>query len=213
MTRSFRARIQKPLKRLLTLTAAAALAVPLLASPAHASGWAIHDADGLVTHSSLQLILSVPRSGATITCTGHDMDGSVNNPTDPSGQGAIIIDSHTFTNCTGPFGLTVSVAVGGTWRLNLVSITSDPDVYVVSVTNVRASISGPACSVSITGGMPGTYNNRTHILSLNPSAPNLDGVSLTAEAGSCLGVISTGDTVTWTADYEAFPPYTIHYTP
>ncbi|MFC5748206.1 hypothetical protein [Actinomadura rugatobispora] len=198
--------MRKSIRTGLIAGAIAAAGIGLTAAPAAAAdaSWTVTGASGYAYGYSDDTQLRVPRSGAVLKCVDAEADATINNGSYSSTVGTI--DSTTWTTCTGPFGLTFNVTHGGTWNIKGVQPTADPAVNVGSITNISASISGPACSATFTGGVPGYYRNATGTLSVDPTAPNPGNVSLVASGVTgCLGIIQNGDTAQFTGNFEIDP--------
>ena len=205
--------MRKSIRKGIIAGAVIAAGIGLTASPAAAdAGWTVTGASGYAYGYSDDTQLKVARSGAVLTCEEAEADATIDNVTGHSGDGIGTIDNTTWTNCTGPFGLTFGVTHVGTWNLNAVQTTSDPDLNVGSITNIEATISGPACSAKFTGGVPGYYNNATGTLQVDPTAPNPNGLELVAsDVSGCLGVIQEGDKAEFSGNF-AIDPDTIDLT-
>jgi hypothetical protein len=208
--------MRKSIRQGIIAGAVVAAGIGLSAAPASAAdaSWTVTGADptGYAYGYSDDTQLRVPRSGAVLECVDAEADATINDTSGHAGPAIGTIDNTTWTTCTGPFGLTFNVNHSGTWNINAVAPTADPAVSVGSITNISASISGPACSATFTGGVPGYYRNATGTLSVDPTAPNPGNVSLVASGVSgCLGIIQNGDTAQFTGNF-AIDPDTIDLT-
>ncbi|XVQ09125.1 hypothetical protein ACQP1W_42335 [Spirillospora sp. CA-255316] len=208
--------MRKSIRKGLIAGAVVAAGIGLTAAPASAdlAGWNVTGADptGYAYGYSGDTQLRVARSGAVLECVDAEADATINDVTDHPGPQIATIDNTTWTTCTGPFGLTFNVSHSGTWDLNAVQPTADPAVSVGSITNISASISGPACNATFTGGVPGYYRNATGTLSVDPTAPDPGNVSLVASnVSGCLGIIQNGDQAEFTGNF-AIDPDTIDLT-
>ncbi|MEW2356271.1 hypothetical protein [Spirillospora sp. NPDC029432] len=192
------------MRRIVILLTALAAALSLTIRPASATGWIISEPHGtLVWFSGLSVSLVSP-GGATLACEEHYMGGALINRPDPR---IALLNDQGFTRCGGPFGMVFEMYVSNTWELTAISPTADPDVNNVVLTNISLHLNGPACSASFTGSIPGTYDNETAELHLDGTGS----ASLTASSVSgCLGIVRNGDIFTWTGDYLADPPFTLH---
>ncbi|MEO9240737.1 MAG: hypothetical protein ABI418_21920, partial [Jatrophihabitantaceae bacterium] len=114
------------------------------------------------------------------------------------------ITSSTWTSCSGPLGITLSVAQVGTWSLNGTSYTSP--VTTGNVSGVNANISG-TCAFSVTGTADGKYSNTTHQLAMAPIAGSGNTLTIHVAGGgtACFGLIHDGDNATFTTQV----PYTV----
>ncbi|MFB4318075.1 hypothetical protein [Actinomadura sp. 21ATH] len=195
--------VRASIRRISILLTALAAALSLAIQPASAAGWVISEPHGTpVTFRGLGVTFG-SSGGAFMTCAEHSMHGML---TDPAPVKFAELAYHEFIDCVGPLGLTYTVSAGGQEHLNAVSTTSDPDKNNVELVNLGMQMSGPGCSATFTGTIPGVYYNNGAILSLG------DGMYLTASnVSGCLGIITNGASIGITADYEADPPFTLSY--
>ncbi|WP_231905096.1 MULTISPECIES: hypothetical protein [Streptomycetaceae] len=89
------------------------------------------------------------------------------------------------------------------WSLNGTSYNSSTGVTTGTLTGVEAHISGSGCtadfgstSATTPATLTGSYSNSTHTLSI--SGGNLTAYNV---SGLCLGLLNSGDSVTYQADY------------
>lgn len=200
--------MRKTARNGLIMGAVLAAGIGLTATPALAASWTVTgaNADGSAYAVSDNTVLTNARNGTKLTCELSESMATINNATGHSGTGIGTIDSSTWTNCTGPLGLTFTVTQSGTWSLNAVEPTADPNVGVASITGVTSQISGPFCSATFTGGVTGHYDNSTGILTLDPTDPNPGNLSLVASnVSGCLGLIQNGDVSTFSGDFQVDP--------
>ncbi|MBC6461989.1 hypothetical protein, partial [Actinomadura sp. HBU206391] len=190
-------------------TGVAAVVLGLSAPPAFAATWTISGstgAGGAYTATAGTTTLRDTNTGATLSCSSASAGGAIPNGTSATGAGVGTITSSSFTNCTGPLGITFTVTQVGTWNINAVSPNATAGVVNGTITNVSARLAGSLCSANVTGGVPGTYDNNTAQLSVNPTAPNPNNVSLTVSGVSgCFGLLRNGDTATFTGTYNVAP--------
>jgi hypothetical protein len=191
------------------VTAGAAATAAALASPASAATWNVSgntNADGSYSAGAGTTTLRDTTTGTSLTCTSATAAGVLKNGSYASGNGIGTVAGSTFTSCSGPLGLTFGVKQNAPWSINAVQPDATAGVTDGTITGVDATMSGTGCSARVTGGVPGTYTNGTAVLSVNPSAPNPTGVTLTISSVSgCFGLIRNGDTATFTASYKVTP--------
>jgi hypothetical protein len=188
----------------LMLGAGAALAATLTVTVTGAAS------SGAVTASSGVTTLKDTRNGDTLTCTSSSAKGVVKDQkttgTAPVKVGTVT--ATTFNKCSGPAGLTFTVKQNGTWDLDITGTTSK-GVTSGGVTDVSATLTGTACTATVTGSAQGTYTNpsgtKSPILAFSPSAANPDKFALKIKSASCLGVLDAGDTVQYTGSYTVSP--------
>jgi hypothetical protein len=200
-------------KSSLVTGAALAAAVGLAASPASAAGTWTVTGGGSFTGKSTNSTLTDSSTGTQLKCTTSTATGSAANASGASGTGIGSISAVTWTSCSGPLGITFSVAAQNLpWAINAVSYASP--VTTGTITGVKAHISGAGCTADFGGATSGStatldvkYNNTTHVLSLlgtgNLHAWNVSGI--------CLGLINSGDAVSYKGDY-ALSPATLQIT-
>jgi hypothetical protein len=197
------------IRRLLTLFTVLAASASLTMQPAFAAGWTVSEPNGTPVYFASGSVTMATEQGSQFSCPLHVLAGALVNPPDPRFAG---ITDHLWSACAGP--LQIEVVANGTSQLNAVEPTTDPDVNVVSWTDASLSISGPDCSATLTGGVPGTYDNSTGTLTLGAGVPNPNGLQLTvSEVSGCLGVIPAGSVITFSGSYAATPSFDLTYVP
>jgi hypothetical protein len=205
--------MRKHLTAVLLSGAAAALALGLgtaTATATTATGWTITPG-GAVTGSAGKTTLLDTTTHQTLSCTSSATMATLkkgSGQTNPLGK----ITSVTFSTCTGPGGLTFTVATSAStttpWKLN--GNTFSGGVTHGKITGIKASLSGPGCSATVggttatsTGTTTGTYTNSTGILKVSGGNLHVWNVS------GCLGLINTGDGTTFTGKFAITPKQTI----
>ncbi|MFC5910721.1 hypothetical protein [Streptacidiphilus monticola] len=161
------------------------------------------------TGSASSPTLTDSRSGAKLTCTSSAASGTAANGTGLSGTGIASLSSVSWTNCTGPAGITFTVTPQGLpWAFNAVSYSAP--VTTGTLTGVKAHISGTLCSADFQGAtagstatLNGSYNNTTHQLTI--SGGNLHAYNVVG----CLGLIANNDAATYNGVYTVSPALTI----
>lgn len=147
----------------------------------------------------------VTEGGIELTCDSASAAGTANlGPavSDPIAQ----ITGTTFTNCTGPFGLTFDVTHVGVWNLagdggHASGVTSG------HITGIQAQISGPFCEATVTGSVPGTFTNTTNVLAVNLSEL---GLTLDVDpANDCFGLIADGENAGFEGNFQVSPGLTV----
>jgi hypothetical protein len=193
----------------LVSASAAAAAVGLGSTPAFAATWTVTGstgAGGAYSASAGTTTLKDTNSGTVLTCSTSSASGVLADGSYATGDGIGSITSSSFNSCKGPLGLTFTVKQNGTWNINAVQPDATAGVTDGTITGVNATLSGPGCSATVTGGVAGTYTNGSAVLAVGPTAPNPGGVSLTISGVSgCLGLIGNGHTATFTASYNVTP--------
>ncbi|MFD0856199.1 hypothetical protein ACFQ07_28430 [Actinomadura adrarensis] len=196
-------------RRLLILFSVLAASVSLTTQPALAAGWTVSEPNGTQVYFASGSTTMTTEQGSQFSCPLHVLAGAVVNPPDPRFAG---ITDHLWSACAGP--LQIEVVANGTSQVNAVEPTADPDVNLVSWTDASLSVSGPDCSATLTGDVPGTYDNSTGTLTLGAGVPNPNGLQLTvSEVNGCLGAFPAGSAVTFSGSYAAPPSFALTYVP
>ncbi|CAG7630791.1 hypothetical protein [Actinacidiphila bryophytorum] len=202
------------MRKLSTLTksslvtgAAMAAAIGLAASPASAAGTWTVTGGGSFTASASHPILKDSNTGTTLDCTSSAASGSAANGTGLSGTNIATISGLSFTGCTGPAGISFTVAPQGLpWHLNAASYDGS-DVTTGTLTGVIAKLSG-LCNATFAGTtsstspatLTATYTNSTHTLAITGGSLKAYSVS-----GICLGLINNNDLAVFTGKYVVTP--------
>jgi hypothetical protein len=197
----------------LLATAAAAITIGLGAAQATAATWTAKPG-GNITGTSGTTTLKDTSTGSVLTCTSSKATGTVKSGTGLAGAGLASIKTATFTNCTGPLGLTFTVQSGHLpWKLNAVSYNSGTGTTTGTITGIHATLTGSGCSAIVdgtgatanNGKVTGTYTNSTHKLKILTTGGNLHIYNVVG----CAGLIHSGDASTYTATYAITPGQTI----
>jgi len=205
--------MRKHLTAILLSSGAAALALGLGTATAMATTtttWTIKPG-GAVTGSAGKTTLKDVNTGQTLTCASSATAATLKKGsglTNPLGK----ITSVTFSTCTGPGGLTFTVATSASsttpWKLNASTFSSG--VTHGHITGIKASLSGNGCSATVAGTtattvgtVNGTYTNSTGILKVSGGNLHVWNVS------GCLGLINSGDATTFVGAYTVSPKQTI----
>jgi hypothetical protein len=165
---------------------------------------------GAVTATSGVTTLKDTRNGDTLTCTSSSAKGVVKDQTTKGTAPVKVgtVTSTTFNKCSGPGGLTFTVKQNGTWNLTVTGTTSK-GVTSGGVTGVSATLTGTACTATVTGSAQGTVTNpsgtKAPVLAFSPSAPNPNKFALKIASANCLGILMAGDTVQYTGSYTVSP--------
>jgi hypothetical protein len=187
--------------------AALAAALGLAISPASAAGsWTV-TGGGPFTADSTNTLLTDNGTGTTLTCTDSTAAGTAANASGVDGDGIASISGVQWTSCSGPLNITFDVTADHTpWALNAVSYSGG--VTTGTLSGVEAHISGLTCTASFAGSDASTpatldvsYDNATHDLKVLGTG---DLHAYNVGAG-CLGLIGTGDSVSYTGDYIVSP--------
>jgi len=203
---------------LVTATALAAgaglAASPALAgtgSAAVAATWTVKPG-GAITAKAGTTKLHDVTTNQNLQCTSSSGKGSVKKGSGLSGASIASITALSFSNCTGPFGLTFTVHTSAfPWHLNAVSFSSG--VTTGTITHIHATLSGTGCSATVDGTGPtknngmvkAKYSNSTGKLTTLTTRGNLHVYNV----NGCAGLINTGDATTFSGSYAISPKQTI----
>jgi hypothetical protein len=136
-------------------------------------------------------------TGTVLTCKSSAMSGTMRTPTETTGS----IASMSFSTCTGPLNLTITVSPGALpWKVKFSSSTHG------KITGIHATLSGPACSAVVDGSKSGADNGAvavSHSFTADTLKILTGHASLhTYNVSGCAGLIANGNPVTWSAVYK-----------
>lgn len=179
-----------------------------ISTPAYAATWTVTPG-GAVTGTAGTTTLKDTRSGAALTCTSSTTNATVQSGTGLSGTAIATVTSAAFNSCRGPLGIRINVTTDNVaYQLNATSYAAV--VTTGTLENISATMSGPLCSATVGGDVPtspgvvnGTYTNSTRTLAVSGGNLHVWNVS------GCLGLLRTGDAVSYTASYVLSPALTI----
>jgi hypothetical protein len=163
---------------------------------------------GAISGKSASFTIKDAQTGTTLTCTSSDVTGSLKQGSGLSGTGIGSVTGLKASTCTGPAGLTFTMAFNGLpWTLNTASYGSG--VTSGTIAGIDATLSGSSCSATLDGTAAGadngtagtTYTNATTALALLTSGSNLTLYNISG----CAGLINNGDQVTVSATYKIAP--------
>jgi hypothetical protein len=196
----------KSVKRATFVVAAAATAVAIGAATAQAgppftvtagtttTGSTTFTGTATGTSSAPAIIFKDVTDNVTLTCVSSVAKGSValgSGKVNPLAQ----ITSSTWTTCSGPLGISLTVAQVGAWGING---TSGPTGGVVSgfASNVKANISG-TCSFTVGGPGSATAVGTADITYTNPvgTTPGKLAAAPVTGSGHALAIHTGGATV------------------
>jgi hypothetical protein len=126
-----------------------------------------------------------------------------------SGANLGSITKLSFSNCTGPLGLTFTVTNSGfPWTLSGTSYNAGTGTTTGFINHIKSKLTGPSCSANVGGTtatafgkVKVTYKNSTGKLSVLAAGGNLH---VWAVSG-CAGLINTGDATQFTGVYTVTP--------
>jgi len=194
--------------------AATAAVIGMSAAPAFAATtWSVSPG-GAITGKSGKTTLKDTSTGNALSCTSSSTSATLKKGSGLAGRGLGSITKVSFSNCTGPLGLTFTVTTHDLpWKLNAVSYNASTGVTTGTITGIDATLSGPGCKATVdgtgagkhNGKVKGTYTNSTGKLKVLATGGNLH---IYAVSG-CAGLIKSGDATTFSATYTVSPKQTI----
>lgn len=199
---------------LLTASAAAlTIGLSATASSAATATWTVKPG-GAITGAASGTVLKDNSTGTKLSCKTSKAKGTAKKGSGLAGAKIAKITSVTFATCTGPAGLTFTVKTTATaskpWFLN--AKTYSGGVTHGTLTGIKATLSGTACSATVagtsaskTGSVKGTYTNSTHVLKVSPTGGTLH----IWNVSGCLGLIANGNASGFTGKYKITPAQTI----
>jgi hypothetical protein len=203
--------MRKQISRILFTGVTATAAVALSATTAFASTtYSVHPG-GKFTGTAGKTVLKDNKTGAKLTCKSAGAKGKLKSGRHLSGKGIATITSTSFTKCTGPLGISFKVKQSGTWKLNVSKYKythSKGGVSTGYISDIKAILSGPSCSATVTGEADASYSNRTGDLSVKPVSKSGHVLKISKVSG-CFGLINNGNTSGFTGTYKIKKKQTI----
>jgi hypothetical protein len=202
-------------RRVLFTGAATAVAIGASAGVALAVAitFSIHPG-GAITASAGTTKLTDTNTGSVLSCTSSKSAGTLKSGSGIGGANLGTIKTLTFSNCTGPLGLTFTVTNSHfPWTLSGASYNSTSGVTTGHISGIHSVLSGPGCSATVdgtgatanNGKVKVTYKNSTHKLSVLAAGGNLHVYNVSG----CAGLINSGDATTFVGAYTVSPAQTI----
>jgi hypothetical protein len=181
------------------------------AGPVAAATWTVTPG-GSVSGTAGTTTLQDSTTGTALTCTSSAATGSLKSGSglrNPLGTIATL----TFSNCTGPLGISFSTSVTGPFPLNGAAYNAGTGVTTGKISNIHGSLSGPLCSATVDGTSAGAnngmvrahYKNSTGKLTVLATGGNLHIYNVSG----CFGLINSGDTATFSGSYAISPKQAI----
>jgi hypothetical protein len=209
--------MRKRISAIIVAGGAAALTLGLTSAPSFATTvtktWTVKPG-GSISGKAFKSTLTDTTTGTVLTCKSSTTTATAKSGTGLPGAKIASISTLTFNTCTGPLGLTFTVASSGfPWFLNALSFTASTGVTHGTITGAHAVLTGSGCSATVDGtgatadnGMvKGTYNNGTGKLKILSSGGNLHIYNV----NGCFGLVNSGDAANFTTTYAITPVQTI----
>lgn len=209
--------MRKHLTAVILGSGAAALALGIGSATVFASTattWTIKPG-GSYTAKSGKTTLTDTKTGAVLTCTSSTAAGKLKSgsmQTSPIGTAT----KNTFSNCTGPAGLTFSVTTSAfPWEVNATSYSSG--TAKGSITGIHAVLKGTnnTCKATVDGTGATKDNGMVKISHSNSAATKLkilgpgDNLHAYNVSTGCLGALNSGDPTTFVTTYTLNKAQTI----
>ncbi|WP_019811299.1 hypothetical protein [Saccharomonospora halophila] len=185
--------------------AALTLGFTALSASAQQAEWTV-DPGGDYTAASGTTVLTNTANGVTLDCASSEASGSLVGSASGTPAQIGTIDAISWTNCSGPLGLTFEVIPENLeWTINGESWSNG--VTTGYIGGITANLTGTGCDATVEGEAPGTYDNATDTLAPSPDAGSGHELTVTEvdPSANCFGFISEGDTVTFEAEYTVTP--------
>ena len=176
----------------------------------NAKTYSIHPG-GSITAKAGKTTLKDTKTGSTLSCKSSSSSGTLKSGSGISGSNLGSITALSFTKCTGPLGLTFTVANSGfPWTLSATGYKNG--VTTGKITGIHSHLSGPSCTADVAGTSAtaaGTvkikYINSKHKLKVLAGGGTLH----VWNVSGCAGLINTGDATQFTGAYTVTPAQTI----
>jgi len=169
---------------------------------------------GNITASAGVTKLTDTNTGSVLSCATSKSTGTLKSGSGVGGASLGTIKTLTFSNCTGPLGLTFTVTNSHfPWTLSGASYNSTSGVTTGHIAGIHSLLTGPGCSATVdgtgatanNGKVKVTYTNSTHKLKVLAAGGNLHVYNVSG----CAGLINSGDATTFVGTYTVSPGQTI----
>lgn len=168
---------------------------------------------GAITAKAGTTTLKDTNTGSVLTCTSSSSSGTLKSGSGISGTNLGSISKLSFSNCTGPLGLTFTVTNKHfPWKLSGTSYNATSGVTTGFISGIESQLTGPSCSAFVAGPTattPGkvkvTYTNGTGKLKVLPTGGTLH----VWNVSGCAGLINSGNASQFSGTYTVTPKQTI----
>ncbi len=199
-------------RRLLGIIAAGVMAAGIAVfggtTPAWAAPWTVGPTPptGPFTFngSAGSTVLTDTTTGTQLTCTSSTATGSATRGSGQPDAGIARITSTTFSNCSGPGGISFSVTHSGTWLLNAITPTSTGADG--TITAISARLSGPLCSATVAGSVSARFFNSTATARARLQVLTTGSNLVISNVSGCFNLIRSGDRATFNGTYTINNP-------
>jgi hypothetical protein len=164
---------------------------------------------GSITAKAGTTTLKDTATGSVLTCTSSTSSGTLKSGSGVSGADLGSITALSFSNCTGPLGLTFTVTNSAfPWTLSGTSYNAGTGTTTGFINGIKSKLSGPGCSANVggttatsKGKVKVTYKNSTGKLSVLAAGGNLH----VWNVSGCSGLINSGDATQFVGVYTVTP--------
>ena len=164
---------------------------------------------GSITAKAGTTTLKDTATGSVLTCTSSTSSGTLKSGSGVSGADLGSITALSFSNCTGPLGLTFTVTNSAfPWTLSGTSYNAGTGTTTGFINGIKSKLSGPGCSANVggttatsKGKVKVTYKNSTGKLSVLAAGGNLH----VWNVSGCAGLINSGDATQFVGVYTVTP--------
>lgn len=164
---------------------------------------------GVISAKAGTTTLTDTNTGSVLTCTSSTSKGTLKTGKGISGASLGTITAQTFTNCSGPLGLTFTVKTSHfPWTLSGTSYNATKGVTTGFINGIKATLTGPSCSLAVGGAtatsvgkVKVTYTNSTGKLAVLATGGTLH----VWNVKGCAGLINTGDASQFVGAYVTTP--------
>jgi hypothetical protein len=159
---------------------------------------------GKYTGKAGKTVLVDNQTKTKLQCKSASAKGKLKSGKKLAGKNIGTITSSSFNTCTGPLGLTFKVKQSGTWNLTVTKYNKTKGVATGFISNIKATLSGPSCSATVTGSTDGTFTNKTDTLAVKAVAKSGHVLKI-SKVNGCLGLVKNGNTSSFTGSYKITP--------
>lgn len=164
---------------------------------------------GAITAKAGTTTLKDTNTGSVLTCTSSSSSGTLKSGKGIAGTNIGSITKLSFTNCTGPLGLTFTVSNSAfPWVLSGTAYNATSGVTTGFINGIKSKLTGPSCSATVGGAtatakgkVKVTYTNGTGKLKVLTTGGNLH----VWNVSGCAGLINSGDATQFSGTYTVTP--------
>lgn len=200
------------LRKLLTTMAAAILTVLAFAPTAQAAVTTIAVGSSTTGNHTVTLAnkgsISVTMGSITAGCTSASGSGYVKAGSPPASSSYLVITSTTFTGCTGPLGIPVTLSqvcdlvVSYDGSPTVAAALTDVVDGTLAVNNCL-QVTGTGCSMTVGNSVDADFNETVKATSPSKQDLVISGTGLTAQnVSGCFGLVSNGASISFNLTFN-----------